>query len=411
MLNHRLQYLLKKYYNKSATAEEREELMAALQDDSQDESIRSILLALMYGPQDQAYSLDEDKANRILKQIFEQDSGPESDEFATELTSGLDRVGIWGSFRYWAAAMVVIAATLATYVMLNENVLPSLFHADITKEQTVADFLPGGDKAILTLWDGTVINLENVDQAVLKENIKIDSEKGELTYKGIDSQMGYNLLTTPLGGQYKVLLPDGSSAWLNAGSSLRFPTSFVGNERIVEVTGEVFFDVSPRKEKPFVVRLNHPGLKKEALEVVVLGTQFNVSSYSDDPAVQTTLVRGSVKVRKGQDVKILVPGEQAEIRGKEGVESKIEVKTVDAEIVTAWKAGMFEFAGDSLEGIMRQIARWYNVEIEYEGDVSSKHFYGAISRKEQASEVLKILEMTGGVKFEINGNKIKVKAV
>src|SRR5690606_40152304 len=121
-------------------------------------------LALMYSPQDQAYSLDEDKANRILKQQFEQDSGPESDEFTPELTSGLDRGGIWGNFRYWAAAMVVIAATLATYVMLNENVLPSLFHADLTKEQTVADFLPGGDKAILTLCDGTAITLDNVDQ-------------------------------------------------------------------------------------------------------------------------------------------------------------------------------------------------------------------------------------------------------
>src|SRR5690606_6468288 len=164
-------------------------------------------------------------------------------------------------------------------------------------------------------------------------------------------------------------------------------------------------------DKPFIVTLRHPGMKKEPVEIVVLGTQFNVSSYSDDPAIQTTLLEGSVQVKKGVETKILLPGEQAEVAGTEGVESKIEVKSVDAESVAAWKAGMFEFNGGSIEGIMRQIARWYDVEVEYKGDVRSKRFYGAISRKESAAEVLKFLEMTGGIRFEIDGNKIKVQAM
>jgi len=409
MFNNRLRYLLKRYYDKSATSDERAELMAVLADDSYDEEVRALLLELITGRGEKDTKLEDDRAGRILKRIFEQGAEvsplPESTQ-----ERGTEKRSNWNQLFYWAAAAAIVFGVGIYALFSGKATFPLWGSIELADNTDSIEILPGTDKALLTLWDGTVINLENGGGLQGRENIKIDPEKGELTYSGMEKQVGYNVLTTPLGGQYKVRLPDGSVAWLNAGSSLRFPTSFIGNKRIVEVTGEVFFEVSHQKHKPFIVRLDHPHLSKP-MEVVVLGTQFNVSSYSDDPAIQTTLVTGSVEVRKGSEVKVLVPGEQAEISKPENLASRIEVKTVDAESVTAWKNGMFEFSGDSLDGIMRQISRWYNVEVEYEGDVSSKQFYGAISRKEQASEVLKILEMTGGVKFEVNGNKIKVKAV
>lgn len=417
MADHRLRYLLLRYYQKRASGEERDELMSLLRDGSFDGQIRDLILELIRSRDTFDKTMDEGRAEDILRSVFEEAAADEAhhpvfidEEEEASVESGQRRSVIWGIRSYWAAA-VLIGIFLGGYWLIGRG------GADTFKAMTKGDdaredvLLPGGNKALLTLWDGTVVNLENgIPPLEETPDFKIDAEKGELVYRGLSEQAGYNLLTTPLGGQYRIVLPDGSGAWLNAGSSLKFPTSFGPAARKVEVTGEVFFEVKHEKGKPFVVSLPNQRMKGEPVEIVVLGTEFNVSSYSDDPVIQTTLIKGLVEVKKGREVKLLSPGEQAEVKKLEKGESEIEVRNVDAQSVTAWKEGMFEFNG-SIEVIMRQISRWYAVEIEYEGNVGEKIFAGAISRKESAAEVLKYLELTGGIRFETEGSKIKVKAI
>ncbi len=425
MIDDRIRYLLLQYYQKRASAEERDELMELLRDGAYDEEVR-YLIAELIGSQSQFGEVLEDgRAGEILRNIF----GPEApaderrDLYAGEADSEFE------SPRHWwtrvlrslpAAASIALLAFLGIYWATNGDPLAifgkAVTSGDASSAESTGQLPPATEKALLTLWDGTVFSLDTTQTESLDKltrtppGFEFDQERGELVYSGTETKIGYNSLSTPLGGQYKLVLPDGSKAWLNAGSTLKFPTSFDIRSRRVEVTGEVFFEVKSDKSRPFVVSLPNQKKKGEPIEIAVLGTEFNVSSYSDDPVIQTTLIKGLVEVKKGREVKRLSPGEQAEVKRVETGESGIEVRSVDAESVAAWKEGMFEFNG-SIEVIMRQISRWYAVEVEYEGNVGEKIFMGAISRKESASEVLKFLEMTGGIGFEIKGNKIKVKAI
>jgi ferric-dicitrate binding protein FerR (iron transport regulator) len=208
----------------------------------------------------------------------------------------------------------------------------------------------------------------------------------------------YNTISTPKGGQYQVTLSDGSKVWLNAASSLRFPATFSGKERKVELTGEGYFEVAHNKKMPFHVTVND-------LDVEVLGTHFNINAYADESAIKTTLLEGSVKVVKGNETKIIEPGEQASVTTSE---DEINVKQqVDLEQVVAWKNGIFQFERADIESVMRQISRWYDIDVDYHGRVS-EHFGGTISRDVNISDVLKMLEMTGGVNFKIDGKKVIV---
>ena len=270
----------------------------------------------------------------------------------------------------------------------------------------------GGNKASLTLADGHTYDLNTITEGNLsvQPGTTIDKSKGEVVYgkNGANgSAVAYNVLRTPLGGQYKIVLPDGSRAWLNAGSSLKYPTAFQGNRRDVEMTGEVYFEIEPDKKKPFLVRVVDRNVKGKDMEITVLGTHFNISSYGDEPTMQTTLLEGSVRVEKDEVTKVLSPGQQARVVAGEAAHD-IAVKTVDTESVVAWKEGRFEFNGNIRE-IMRQISRWYDLDVKYEGNVERKSFAGTISRKNNVSEVLKMLEMTGGIQFRIDDRKITVK--
>ena len=194
------------------------------------------------------------------------------------------------------------------------------------------------------------------------------------------------------------MLPDGSKVLLNAASSIYFPTAFTGNERRVEITGEVWFEVAKDAEKPFRVLVNH------AMEVEVLGTHFNVNAYTNEAAIKTTLVKGAVKLLQGSNTTTLAPGEQA-VAASTGNISVL--KEVDMEDVTAWKNGMFYFDNTPIESIMRQVERWYDVTISYEGKVTTG-FNGRISRSVPVSRLLRILEMTGDVHFLVEGKNITV---
>lgn len=310
-------------------------------------------------------------------------------------------------FFRWAAAAVILLA-LGSLIYLYSGGSKSLFH----KQRSYAsDALPGSNKAILVLADGRKISLSDVNNGNVAKEAGLSITKtadGQLVYNVLEESSSgatkddtYNTIETPKGGVWQIKLPDGSSVWLNAASSLTYPISFAkGKNRIVELKGEAYFEVSKDKEHPFVV-------KTAKQEVEVLGTHFNINSYADESEVKTTLLEGSVKVvpyLAGEQANVLKPGEQAILNAK-----GLNIKEVDAEEAIDWKNGYFMFNNERQESIMRKIARWYNVQIEY-ADASAKDvmYYGSISRFENVSKVLRKFEQTGEVRFEINKNKITV---
>ncbi len=308
----------------------------------------------------------------------------------------------------WTAAAVVLIALASSVYFYKENF-------SLTKERVYAsDATPGGNKAILVLSDGRKISLTDVNNGDVANQAGLSIKKtadGKLIYtvSGGDEIKErkndhdvFNTIETPKGGMWQVLLPDGSSVWLNAVSSLKYPLSFSkGKKRIVELKGEAYFEVAKDKLHPFVVKTSRQ-------EVEVLGTSFNVNSYTDEVSVKTTLLEGSVKVypiqSEGQEANTLQPGEQSILNAK-----GINVVKVDADEAIDWKNGYFMFNNERQESIMRKLSRWYNVQIEY-ADAEAKNvtYYGSVSRFDNVSKVLRKFEQTGEVRFEINKNKITV---
>jgi ferric-dicitrate binding protein FerR (iron transport regulator) len=269
---------------------------------------------------------------------------------------------------------------------------------------------PGGNKAFLTLADGSIVTLDSIQTGILAKQgdsrvVKLDS--GLLAYNTLGNQGGepvYNVIATPRGGQYQVQLPDGTRAWLNSTSSLRFPTSFSGKERTVILTGEGYFEVAKDPSRPFVVAVG-------AMKVTVLGTRFNIMAYGDEAVVKTSLVEGSVRVSSGDNGALLKPGQQAQLRAGDNnpVGGRIKIiEDADMEEALAWKDGRFRFNETDIESIMRQVGRWYDVDIVYRGDLSDVELSGSISRKEYIAQLLELLEATKRVRFVKEGGKIIV---
>jgi len=267
------------------------------------------------------------------------------------------------------------------------------------------DVAPGGNKALLTLEDGRTIILDTVQNGTLSRQggtkvLKINN--GQLAYKANASStpgsVSYNMLSTPRGGQYQLFLPDGSKVWLNASSSLKYPTAFTGKDRGVELTGEGYFEVAKNAAMPFSVKVN-------GVAIEVLGTDFNVNAYADEAEVRTSLLTGSVRVSLGSVNSLLKPGDQSQVdaHGK-----FIVVNDVDVDNEISWKNGYFFFEKADIRTIMRQISRWYDVEVEFEGAVSeTRRFGGKIQRDLQLSQVLEVLQ-TSQVHCRIEGRKLIV---
>jgi transmembrane sensor len=299
----------------------------------------------------------------------------------------------------WAAILILISG-VGIYTFFNTS-RPNKKMVQTTPTSVTQDIMPGSDKAILTLSNGQQIPVNKAGFEIIHDGtLSIENKNGQLSYKNADV-MAVNTMTTPKGGQYQLTLADGTRVWLNAASSITFPTAFMGNTREVTITGEAYFDVAHNEAKPFIVKN-----ETKNVEVQVLGTQFNVNTYADENAVKVTLLKGSVKIlRPAQHDKAVVikPGQQAVVTDKMNVANDI-----DLEEVMAWKNGKFQF-GDQMDvqSIMRQIARWYDVEIEYKGNVNG-FVGGSISRNVNISNVIKMLEKTGEVKFKIEGKKIIV---
>lgn len=269
------------------------------------------------------------------------------------------------------------------------------------------DHAPGGNKAVLTLANGKQIVLDDATQGDIAQQagvkiIKLDSGMIACTAPaGASGKLlpAYNTITTPRGGQYQLILPDGSHVWLNSASSLRFPNFFHGENRKVELTGEGYFEVAKNPSRPFIVSLAD-------MEITVLGTHFNVMAYADEETVKTTLLEGSVKVKHGNNNSMIVPGQQASLQ-KGADQFTIDKANIDE--VIAWKEGKFRFDEMNIHAIMRQIERWYDVQVEYSGNLKGITLTGVVPRKNYVSELLNALELTQRVHFTVTGDKITVE--
>ena len=296
-----------------------------------------------------------------------------------------------------------LAASILLFVLLSLFVATRLRHEQAPVQAQNHDLAPGGNKAILTLADGSKVDLTAVKNGALatQPGSHIIKQNEQLAYRAVKSNKAalvYNTLTTPRGGQYQLTLADGTKVWLNAASSLKFPTTFTGAERVVELTGEGYFEVVHNSKQPFKV-------KTASQTVQDIGTQFNVNSYADEDASATTLVEGRVKIFGVSGQALIRPGQQYLLKSNGLSEVKSDV---DIDEATAWKNGMFQFDNSDIKTIMRQISRWYNVDVEYQGQIPTATYRGRISRNSNASTVLKILELSG-INITIEGRKIIIK--
>lgn len=294
-----------------------------------------------------------------------------------------------------AVAAMLLAGLLFTYIVQQS---PAKQEAD-----AMAAIRPGGNYAILTLADGTKVNLsERADGTIahVAGAKLLKTADGQLIYEadgtGGGSRNAYHTVEAPVGGKWLVILPDKSKAWLNASSRISYPTTFSGGERRVKIQGEVFFDVTRNEKAPFIVQ-------SKGQEVRVLGTQFNVEAYPEEKNVKTTLIEGSVEIRTGKKPLLLIPGEQALV-GEAGMSKSV----VDVEAAIAWKDGYFKFY-ENIESILAKVGRWYNVDIVYttKPDAAST-FSGKISRDRDIGSILKMLEYDSNLQFKIEGRRIIV---
>jgi len=309
--------------------------------------------------------------------------------------------GNHGTFLKIGAQLAIAASILCILFTIAVKFLPRPTTPNFVKQKEIG---PGSNIAVLTLSNGQKINLNKVTNGQIAQQAGIQIYKtanGQITYKSIANANDIstvNNISTPKGGQWKITLPDGTDVLLNSASSLRYPTSFKNQkDRIVELKGEGYFEVAKDKSHPFIV-------KTAQQSVEVLGTHFNINAYADEPAVKTTLAEGRVKVTAANGkVQLLSPGQQSLL--KQGELSWITVN-VDDEL--AWTKGSFHFSDQNIESIMRQLSRWYDIDVQYEPNVDYGGLHGRLSRNKNLSQVLSGLEATQSVHFKVEGRRITV---
>jgi transmembrane sensor len=383
-MEERIQYLLQQFTAKNLNQTEREELLTLVEDGSSlltDEIVKMII-----AEEEHTVVVAEEKWNPVLQKILAVDKPSQSPK----------RI-LMNSLKWAAAAVVFIVFSFTAYISLHKK-----------KEHVFAtDVLPGKNKAVLTLANGKKISLSDAMNGDIAKEAGFSITKtadGQLVYNVAESKniedTKLNTISTPNGGEWQIRLPDGSTVWLNAASSIQYPLNIgTAKQRVVKLDGEAYFEVAKNKEHPFIVETDNQSVE-------VLGTHFNINSYHDEIVTKTTLLEGSVRVSHSStnQSEILKPGEQSivSILG-------IDVKGVDLDEAVAWKNGYFMFNNEKQESILRKVARWYNVEIEY-ADPAAKEvmYYGTVSRFEKISKVLTKFEQTGEVRFDIKGNKVIV---
>ncbi|HEX5025063.1 MAG TPA: FecR domain-containing protein [Agriterribacter sp.] len=391
-----LKELFRKYLENRCTPAQAEQVFQWLEADEHSSVQRQLINELMnsqYGRKD----VDDTELNQVLERNA--DSIMQKIGEIEVFTVSPRKIAWW---RLSAAVMAVIFSGTLAYLWFSFKDTHEQRPVAVQKKLHNSDIQPGRNKAVLILDSGKEVVLDEVKNGDVTQqgNSRIVKVDGRLAYhqEGNLGLVVYNTIATPRGGQYQVVLADGSKVWLNAASSLRYPTSFPGKERVVELTGEGYFEVAKNAEQPFHVKVNN-------MDVQVLGTHFNIMAYHDERNVKTTLLEGSVKINTGNNTALLEPGQQARLQNA----SLTIAGNVDVEEVVAWKNGYFQFERNAnLQQVMRQIARWYDVEITYEGNIPVRSFGGKISRDSNLSEVLKVLQLSK-IDFTIEGRKLIVK--
>lgn len=390
----RLKYLFDRYYSKTATPKERDELFAVIDAGATDEQLSALIRQAWDDLKPAAPLFNYDQTNQMLSNILS--AGRDNKKTKTH-----NIIFLWAKIA--AAAVVLVVLSFGVYSYLHPT--------KTAQQQTVKlkrphnDALPGGNKALLTLANGKTIILDNAENGTLaREGATLvkKTANGQVIYNAsaLDNALAeptINTIATPRGGQYQVVLADGTKVWLNSASSLRFPTRFTGKIRQVEITGEAYFEVAKNAAMPFRVKTNRA-------DIEVLGTHFNVMAYDDEVTMKTTLLEGAVNIKSGSFSARLKPGQQAQI--KVSGQNKV-VDDVDVDDETAWKNGIFQFREIGIDAILRQAARWYDVQVIYKGKVPEKEFTGRLSRNVKASVLLDMLQYTG-VNLKIEGSKIIV---
>lgn len=308
---------------------------------------------------------------------------------------------------YFAAAAVLVLSLSAYMILSPLNQKPAAAPVAITKQQQLENIKPGGKKATLTLSNGKTIELDQNKQGIIAEdgsNTIQQSHPGNLYYSensktfSSSGDLPEYELAVPRSGEYSVTLNDGTIVWLNALSTLRFPVRFSKSERRVILSGEAYFQVAKDESRPFVVEV-------DSVEVRALGTEFNVTAYPEDQKVGAALVEGRITVTHNDEHHMLQPGDVAEVPGNSG---KINIKEADIEELTAWKNGEFIFHNTPLHAIMNQFARWYDIEVRYPHGIPAINFTGGLRRVDGIFRVINLLELTGEVRFTVDGRKIMV---
>ncbi|MBO9634545.1 MAG: DUF4974 domain-containing protein [Chitinophagaceae bacterium] len=387
-----LQNLIRKYYEGSISEAELQQLSAAMDTDADDlkEAMADEMAEHETQPRFQVRNYDQ-----LISKVMQVDD----ESFTT--TMPVRRINRnW--FKYAAAVLLISMAGYWWYLSRQ----PGKPVKELAQEVQPV-IAPGKDGAVLTLSDGRQVVVDSLGNGLVaeQEGTKVTLKNGQLSYDAsAAAEAKYNKMTTPRGRQFRMQLPDGSRVWLNAASSITYPTAFTGKERTVFITGEAYFEVVKNATKPFRVKVN------DQLDVEVLGTAFNVNAYEDEEAIRTTLTEGSIRAvvepfRKSQQVKkdlILKPGQQVIVSSDQQVQLK---EHANLDKVMAWRKGYFNFEDADLKEVMRQLQRWYDIEVVYEGNVPNKVFSGKVGRDLVLTDVLSILDQME-LKFKLEGRKL-----
>lgn len=406
MSEKRLRYLFSSYFDKTATAEERAELMALLGRSENDEDTYALLKEAWDRLGAGEVVFTEVQGEAMLRKVLA------SEGVASEaIVRPVRRPAFITMGRAAAAAVILLVVGTGVYF--------SFYRKSVVRQTEVPGSVvaqkggidvpaPNGNNAILTLDDGSTVVLDSARNGMLSQqgNARVSkASAGRLVYQPVNqetSRILFNTVSTRRGGQYQITLPDGTRVWLNTLSKLRFPTAFAGQERVVELAGEAYFEVEKNNKMPF--RVHVLTAVDKGMDVRVLGTSFDVMAYENESEIRTTLLEGAVKVVGNDQSSVLTPGQQAKMDRQGALELDAHA---DVELAMAWKNGFTSFKSADIRSIMRQVERWYDIDVVYEGDVSGRTFSGGMSRDANLSEIIRLLEVSK-IHFKMEGRKLTV---
>lgn len=395
MDQNRINYLLRQYAEGSISMAERQELEGMLSQPNRDELVEYITRQMEQEGKT-AFLIKDNSTTDIFGNIIASDK--------TGIPAIKPAHRFFSRQKIGAAASVILLLSAGLWFVLSRNKKqPPVKLAETRQAMPEKD--PGRNTAILTLGDNSFVELDSVGNGVVSTQggSLVQLADGALAYTlqqhTHSNEITYNKITTPRGGEFTITLSDGTKVWLNAASSLRFPTAFNGDTREVELTGEAYMEVAQDNKRPFAVKI-------KGVNVAVLGTQFNINGYEDEEEVVTTLVDGRVRVSAVNNAdQLLAPGQHAVLNNNSG---NLFIEKADVAEETAWKNGKTYFNGANIKQIMRQISRWYDVDVVYKGNAVNMDFTCTVSRKDKLSKLLSLLELTGAVEFTMESNTIIV---